>query len=694
MSNAKDDRKLAAAINIQSVARGHAARKQYASQLRGGLDYDGRGHELAVGATGWSIHYAPPVEKHPHGRQFWHHTGSGTSVWEEPSEAKIYREATSVDSWNVHPGPTGEAYWFNKETQQSVAEEPEVMKKRREEYLRNTANIRSGRQQGGNQKHVRFNQSKMSRVLPTTTTESMQFTVNSVLTRLRALSADEDPKEAFRLFALNDSHSQAEIIPLSAFAASVQALCPGVKRPLALATARVFDRSQSGVVSERTFCEIIFDRSELSQHRADAVHEQVLVILDEIRDMVATTVSEIDGLRGFSGTELRRHFNNMKAKPTHKGISRGRFVTVMKHLELSNDSATLHALVDEFDTKNVGYLTFDQFCNVIKRDKEEDHHIKKHSEWIAAKEIADRRRPRPSKRTEKEARIIIAKFQRHFHTRTSTIDQLHDVFDAFDRYDDGHIARADFMVAMRHMDFSRSTDALHTVCDILDPENTGYIAWHTFFDHLALEAKSGLTPRCLKINKNIERGKAGKAVQKMNQRSGMSPRHHGQSSSPQRSSRMLQMERPSEYPEPGHDADYEDVMMESRLLLQELESRLVREARIQIRERRKEEEERREEESSSEEEEVRRRKKDNKSSSRRPVIPKLNIHEISGASKEEEVNRRESKEEKEEQEKREEEKIEVSPVDFLSYLVNVFDTIDVDNAGAVRASMMFRHLKK
>ena len=45
MSNAKDDRQLAAAINIQSVARGHAARKQYASQLRGGLDYD----EKAVG---------------------------------------------------------------------------------------------------------------------------------------------------------------------------------------------------------------------------------------------------------------------------------------------------------------------------------------------------------------------------------------------------------------------------------------------------------------------------------------------------------------------------------------------------------------------------------------------------------------------------------------------------------------------
>jgi Ca2+-binding EF-hand superfamily protein len=182
------------------------------------------------------------------------------------------------------------------------------------------------------------------------------------------------------------------------------------------------------------------------------MHQQVLLLLDEFRDIVATSISDYDGSRGYSAVELRRHYNNMKIKLTHKGISRGRFVTVLKELGLSNDSDTLHAVVDEFDPVGVGYVTFELFSKVVKRDNDNDHFHQRHQEHLTYR--LTRHRPQPSKRTEKEARSIVAKFQQHFHTRTSSIEQLHQVFDAFDRYGDGHIASNDFILAHVRMGIS------------------------------------------------------------------------------------------------------------------------------------------------------------------------------------------------------------------------------------------------
>ena len=160
---------------------------------------------------------------------------------------------------------------------------------------------------------------------------------------------------------------------------------------------------------------------------------------------------------------------------------------------------------------------------------------------------------------------------------------------------------------MQHLDFSRSHDALLTVVDMLDPDHTGYIAWHTFFDHLALEASSGLTPRCLTIDTH---GSPNASPSRKNGRrstlhfsGGLSPRHHGRSSvmSPERQSR-LKIKIPEEYPKPegksegkpyqsDDDDDYEDIMNEAHLLLQVLEGYLVNEARKIATKKRMEEEE-------------------------------------------------------------------------------------------------------
>ena len=65
---------------------------------------------------------------------FWHHAGDEQSVWDEPDEARAYREATEVDGWSVNPAPNGEPYWHNPQTEASVWEEPAVMRARREAY--------------------------------------------------------------------------------------------------------------------------------------------------------------------------------------------------------------------------------------------------------------------------------------------------------------------------------------------------------------------------------------------------------------------------------------------------------------------------------------------------------------------------------------------------------------------------------
>jgi len=355
------DIKLAAAIQIQSIARGHATRKKLSVHLKGSKNYDGRGHELAVGNTGWSIHYAPPEDDLP-ARSYWHHAGSNLSVWEEPTEAVQFREATSVNDWTVHPSPDGEAYWFNNKTKESVSKEPKAMQQRREEYYANTESngrlkidvtkmeknvtFQSPSKQNTNSPFHKKSSFKLRRI-PTMTADTHQTTVVSVLARLRILAQDEDPREAFQLFALtghsnntkktNKDKDTGEFIPVSVFAASIKALCPSVQQPLALATARVFDRGQSGLVSEKIFREIIFDRSELSRSRVEAVHQQILILLDELRDVLATTISDEDGARGYSTTELKRHYNNMKLDKKHQGISRGRFVQVMKELDISDD---------------------------------------------------------------------------------------------------------------------------------------------------------------------------------------------------------------------------------------------------------------------------------------------------------------------------------------------------------------------
>jgi Ca2+-binding EF-hand superfamily protein len=711
MSHRREDRKLAAAIQIQSIARGHATRKKYHNSLKGSQDYDGRHHHLAVGSTGWSIHYAPPDEETGlPARSFWHHTGSGSSVWEEPAEALAFREATSVDGWCVFPAPNGEAYWFNSESQMSVSVEPEEMRKRRLEYNRNTAPKSHSqtakkvtfKSPGRNVPNSPYQRTRLHNI-PTITADTAETTVVSVLSRLRILSQDEDPGEAFKLFALTGSENgRGGFIPVSVFAASIQALCPGVRQPLALATARVFDRGQSGLVGEKIFRDIMFDRSELSRHRIEAVHEQVLILLDELRDVLATTISENDGTRGYSASELKRHFNNMKVDQKHKGISRGRFVQVMKELDISNDSDTLHALVDEFDHGDVGYVSFESFCAVIKRDEDHDHFHERHRN-LEYENL--RRRPQPSKRTLREARSVVAKFQRHFHTRTSSIDQLHEVFDAFDRYGDGHIAGDDFVVAMRHFDFSRSNDALQTVVDMLDPEGTGYIAWHTFFDHLALEASSGLTPRCLAIDKHgVPHSPERKTTSALQQLGGLSPRHHGRSSG----FASLKMDRPIEYPDQEHDDDYDETMGEAYLLLQVLEGNLVKDARKKETEKRrtKENNDRNRQENRQRFRTKKKRKRNNQAGSSKmegeekteeKTEEKKNGEEHGnggGGSGDDNIDSSDEDNLSEYEGKSSDALVELTPVELLAFLVDEFDSLDVNGGGAVSAKNLYRYLKR
>ena len=523
--------------------------------------------------------------------------------------------------------------------------------------------------------------------------------VSSVLAKLRKLSADEDPVEAFKLFA--GTSSVGSSIPLAVFASSIQTLCPGVSQPLAHATATVFDRGLSGLVSVKVFREIIFDRSELSRHREEAMHQQVLLLLDEFRDIVATSISDYDGSRGYSAVELRRHYNNMKIKLTHKGISRGRFVTVLKELGLSNDSDTLHAVVDEFDPVGVGYVTFELFSKVVKRDNDNDHFHQRHQEHLTYR--LTRHRPQPSKRTEKEARSIVAKFQQHFHTRTSSIEQLHQVFDAFDRYGDGHIASNDFILAMRHLDFSRSTDALQTVVEMLDPEQTGFIAWHTFFDRLALEASSGLTPRCL----NIDKYKLGGGVNNNNS-DGLLGGNSTMSGSIRRS--MLNIATPMDYPDKDRDEDYEQVMQESHLLLQVLEEHVVQAARMFETKRRQKRSKRRQEIkeqfASSSLGEMIKEKKRSRTSNKQEQEERFEEKHGKGDEGKTEGEKKETKEQNEQDEQqataaiaaqakiKDEELIEITPAELLHFLVNEFDVLDLTNSGTVNAHKMFKYIEK
>eukprot|EP00946_MAST-07B_sp_MAST-7B-sp1_P004724 g4724.t1 len=104
-------------------------REIIAQASRGSDNYAGEERQLECGASGWTIHAAPG------GKMFWHHAGDEQSVWEEPEEARAYREATEVDGWSVHPAPNGDPYWFNTRTEESVWDEPDVMRKQREAYI-------------------------------------------------------------------------------------------------------------------------------------------------------------------------------------------------------------------------------------------------------------------------------------------------------------------------------------------------------------------------------------------------------------------------------------------------------------------------------------------------------------------------------------------------------------------------------
>eukprot|EP00946_MAST-07B_sp_MAST-7B-sp1_P002770 g2770.t1 len=97
----------------------------------GGEDenYAGPNGELSVGQTGWTIHAAE------NGKQYWHNSNTGASVWDEPPECLQYRRATSVNGWNVHPAPDGRPYWHNSHTKVSVWIEPPEMKEKRLEYI-------------------------------------------------------------------------------------------------------------------------------------------------------------------------------------------------------------------------------------------------------------------------------------------------------------------------------------------------------------------------------------------------------------------------------------------------------------------------------------------------------------------------------------------------------------------------------
>ena len=405
-------------------------------------------------------------------------------------------------------------------------------------------------------------------------------------------------------------------------------------------------------------------------------------------------------------------------------------------------SNTLHGLVDEFDHDQTGYVSFDNFVAVIKRDEDHNRYHERHSDQLQYDNR--RRRPQPSQRTLREARSIVAKFQSHFHTRTSSIDQLHEVFDAFDRYGDGHIAGKDFVVAMQHLDFSRSHDALLTVVDMLDPDHTGYIAWHTFFDHLALEASSGLTPRCLTIDTH---GSPNASPSRKNGRrstlhfsGGLSPRHHGRSSvmSPERQSR-LKIKIPEEYPKPegksegkpyqsDDDDDYEDIMNEAHLLLQVLEGYLVNEARkIATKKRMEEEEEDRFNGLNQNKRKKKKKKKRNKKNKKNRQVREVNDntnetnetkdstnintsntnqHESSSSKIEHEIKTEEkyndSNNDTDEDKSNDEYEgkqsvaliLNLTPVELLSYLVSEFDSLDYNASGAVNYKILFKYLKR
>ena len=107
-------------------------------------------------------------------------------------------------------------------------------------------------------------------------------------------------------------------------------ICPGVDKTLAASAADVFDRAGAGLVSEKSFVDIVYDRAELELRAAHLIHEKMLVVMSELRDILATQV-QADGTRGSSATDLRRHFNNMKRRPQDEHVSRGQLVKVLIH---------------------------------------------------------------------------------------------------------------------------------------------------------------------------------------------------------------------------------------------------------------------------------------------------------------------------------------------------------------------------